>query len=303
MLDTLGEACVRTGFRIHAYVLMSNHYHFLLETPEPNLVAGMHWFQTTYTLRFNLRHGLCGHLFQGRYKAIPVEAESVGYFRAVSDYIHLNPARAKLLGSPARELRVYRWSSYPAMVGSGALPPWLVRSRVFAAHDLDGESTGSRSNYRAYMESLARAVTAGNIREEEEEAWRAIRRGWYFGGDVFREKIADLTDHAAKGRRRESFRSEGTSLHDERAALARLAEVCTMTGLSRAELKVRRQNDPVKQLAAWWIKSQTVVKDAWICEALSMGNRVNVSRAVNAYRNPRDTERRKLAKRMYKCTD
>ena len=68
-LETLAEVCQRTSWRVHAYVLMSNHYHFLLETPEANLVAGMRWFQTTWTMRFNTRHRLSGHLFQGRYKS------------------------------------------------------------------------------------------------------------------------------------------------------------------------------------------------------------------------------------------
>jgi REP element-mobilizing transposase RayT len=67
-LRCLGETCERSGWKIHAYVLMPNHYHLLLETPEPNLVVGMKWLQGTYTQRFNLRHGLRGHLFQGRYK-------------------------------------------------------------------------------------------------------------------------------------------------------------------------------------------------------------------------------------------
>ena len=65
-LETLAEVCQRTGWRVHAYVLMSNHYHFLLETPEANLIAGMRWFQTMWTMRFNARHRLSGHLFQGR---------------------------------------------------------------------------------------------------------------------------------------------------------------------------------------------------------------------------------------------
>ena len=65
-LETLGEACGRSGFRVHAYELMPNHYHLLVETPEPNLVDGMRWFQGTYTQRFNSRHRVSGHLFQGR---------------------------------------------------------------------------------------------------------------------------------------------------------------------------------------------------------------------------------------------
>ena len=72
-LETLGEVCRRTGWKIHAYVLMSNHYHWLLETPGANLVAGMRWFQSCYTARYNRRHRKAGHLFQGRYKAMLVE--------------------------------------------------------------------------------------------------------------------------------------------------------------------------------------------------------------------------------------
>jgi putative transposase len=85
-LGTLGEVCERTGWLLHAYVLMGNHYHWLLETPKANLVAGMQWFQTTYTIRFNRRHRLDGHLFQGRYKAVLVEADSAEHFVALSDY-------------------------------------------------------------------------------------------------------------------------------------------------------------------------------------------------------------------------
>ena len=74
-LETLGEACARTGWRVHAFVLMSNHYHLMIETPQANLVAGMRWFQTTWTIRYNTRHRLGGHLFQGRYKAVVVDSQ------------------------------------------------------------------------------------------------------------------------------------------------------------------------------------------------------------------------------------
>jgi REP element-mobilizing transposase RayT len=83
-LDTLGETCGRCGWRVHAYVLMGNHYHLLLETPEANLVDGMRWFQGVYTQRFNARHKVWGHLFQGRYKALLVGSGS--YFST-----HCNP--------------------------------------------------------------------------------------------------------------------------------------------------------------------------------------------------------------------
>ena len=82
-LKTLGEACARTGWRIHAWVLMSNHYHLLVETPEANLVVGMQWLQNTYTRRFNTRHRVEGPLFGDRYKAVLVEGVSAYYYETL----------------------------------------------------------------------------------------------------------------------------------------------------------------------------------------------------------------------------
>ena len=96
-LKTLGQVCARTGWRVHAFVLMTNHYHLLVETPEANLVAGMRWFQTTWTMRYNRRHRLAGHLLQGRYKSVVVDPEERDYVVILSDYIHLNPIRAGLI--------------------------------------------------------------------------------------------------------------------------------------------------------------------------------------------------------------
>ena len=72
----LGDACGKTDWHVHAYALLGNHYHILLETPRANLVSGMHWFQGTYTVRYNRRHRLHGHLFQGRYKPLLIEPET-----------------------------------------------------------------------------------------------------------------------------------------------------------------------------------------------------------------------------------
>ena len=113
-IETLAQACARTGWRVHAYVLMSNHYHLLLETPEANLVRGMAWLLSTYTLRYNARHRQRGHVFQGRYKAVMIEAGESGFTERVSTYIHLNPLRAGLVRWPEEGLRAYPWSSAPA---------------------------------------------------------------------------------------------------------------------------------------------------------------------------------------------
>ena len=94
---TLAEACGKTEWQIHAYVLMPNHFHLVVETPKPNLVAGMKWFLGTYTGRFKRRHNLIGHVFSGRYKALVVDGSGDGYLKTVCDYVHLNPARAAIV--------------------------------------------------------------------------------------------------------------------------------------------------------------------------------------------------------------
>src|SRR6267143_5095116 len=111
-LTTLEEACQKTGWQVHAYCLMRNHFHLVVETPQANLVTGMKCLLGVYTSRFNRRRQEFGHLFSGRYKALIVDGSGNGYLKTVCDYVHLNPARAKLL-APGQHLRDYRWSSYP----------------------------------------------------------------------------------------------------------------------------------------------------------------------------------------------
>jgi putative transposase len=115
-LAGFSETCERTGCIFHSYVLLPNHYHWLLETPEPNLSVGMRWFQGAYAQRFSRRHRLVGHVFQGRYKSPLIDDGTEDYFRTVSEYIHFNPARAGLLDPTKPRLADDRWSSFE---GSG----------------------------------------------------------------------------------------------------------------------------------------------------------------------------------------
>ena len=97
-VSTLEECVVANGLVLHAWCLMPNHYHLLIETPRGNLSRAVGWLQTTYTVRFNRRHGRSGHLFQGRFKAHLVEADS--YAMELIRYIHLNPDTAQEQGRP-----------------------------------------------------------------------------------------------------------------------------------------------------------------------------------------------------------
>ena len=119
-LATLAWVVERFRWRCHAYCLMDNHKHLLIETPQPNLSRGMRQLNGVYTQRFNRRHRTVGHLFQGRFKAILVEKEE--YLLELARYIVLNPVRAKMVKTPER----YPWSSYRAMVGLAPVPRALA---------------------------------------------------------------------------------------------------------------------------------------------------------------------------------
>ena len=111
-LKAVSEACGMTGWRVHGWVMMSNHYHFFIETPEANLVAGMKWLQNAYTRRFNTRHREWGRLFGDRYKSVIVEGKDPWYYTTLLDYIHLNPVRAGLVKvSEGQSVLDYPWCS------------------------------------------------------------------------------------------------------------------------------------------------------------------------------------------------
>ena len=196
-LETLGEVCGRTGWKIHAYVLMSNHYHWLLETPRANLVAGMRWFQSCYTARYNRRHRKVGHLFQGRYKAMLVEPAQSAYFATVADYIHLNPARVRLPARRGGGVKTYRWSSLPCYLASPRQRPvWLEVSRVLGELGLQ-DKPGDRRTYGRRLEERAREGLKA-------EQLQQVRRGWLLGSEAFRDQVLDWMEKKAPRARSKS---------------------------------------------------------------------------------------------------
>jgi len=125
-LELLGSVVSRYGWICHAYCLMGNHYHLLIETPDGNLSQGMRQLNGIYTQHFNRRHGRVGHVFQGRFKAIVVDRDS--YLLELCRYVVLNPLRAGVVGSPGR----YKWSSYRATAGIVRSPSFLTTDWVLS---------------------------------------------------------------------------------------------------------------------------------------------------------------------------
>jgi putative transposase len=142
-LRCLGDAHDRFKSVFHVYCLMGNHYHLFLETPFGELSKIMHLINTTYSVYFNKKHGCCGHPFQGRFTSILVQAEE--YARELAPYIHLNPARAKLVSRPEH----YQWSNYCEYLGLVSAKPWTTSSFVLG---LFGASTDdARHKYEEYV--------------------------------------------------------------------------------------------------------------------------------------------------------
>ena len=144
-LTVLGEVVARAGWIVHAYVLMNNHYHLLIETPTGNLSRGMRQLNGVYTQRFNSRHGSGGRVFQGRFKAILVERD--GYLLELCRHIVLNPLRLKA----AKNINRYKWSSYRATAGEVKAPVWLNTEWTLA--HFGRTSAVAQRKYAEYVEA------------------------------------------------------------------------------------------------------------------------------------------------------
>jgi putative transposase len=180
----LQQVVTKFGWRLHAYVLMTNHYHLALETPKPNLVDGMHWLQSTFAIRFNRFRSERGHVFQGRYQALPIE-NTAGLARVV-DYIHLNPVRAGLV--PVDQLVGFRWGSlrkflkgdrWPGLVGS------LVMPRLSLTDDVKGWTA-----YESRLHELAE-----DHEEQKRQGFDEMCTGWAIGTAGWRAALAKELSH------------------------------------------------------------------------------------------------------------
>ena len=295
-LETLGEACEKTGWQAHAWVMMRNHYHLLLETPEANLVAGMKWFQGTYTQRYNGRHKLFGHLYQGRYKALVVDEAKGNYFAIVSTYMHLNPARAGLIRIGVERLASYRWSSYPSYVRpSPERPAWLVRGRVLGNLGLAPDDA---RGYEAYIEGRVLELGIKQGRQELAAEWKAIRRGWYLGDAAFRERMLGLVEGPLRSRRRSSYSGGAKREHGEAEAERLLARGLAVLNLEESRLAQPPKGGLEKQLLAWWLCLHTTARRGWVSARLGMGDESRVSQAIGWVKQETEPEVKRLKERL-----
>ena len=260
-VDLLGQCCLKTDWQVHAYVLMPNHFHLVVETPRPNLVAGMKWLLGVYTRRYNRRHRLVGHLFSGRYKSLIVDGSGDGYLKTVCDYVHLNPARAKLL-KPEVPLRRFRWSSWPSyLLAPSKRPAWLRVDRLLGEYRIPKDSAAGRRAFERELE--------GRRGAEDAESYRPLRRGWFIGEDALRKELLEAVSVQAGA---EHYGEELRESAEEKA------ERLVASGLRRkrwkeSDLEERPKGHPTKVELARRLREETTVTVAWIARRLNMGTR------------------------------
>lgn len=142
-IATLAGAIRRFGWICDAYCLMTNHFHLLVQTPEPNLGAGMHWLNSGYAHGFNKRYGRRGHLFNARYHPTPIRDDA--HFLAVARYVVLNPVRAGICATAEN----WPWSSYRATGGLTTPPPFLTTKRIL--QEFSPRPEVARERYREFV--------------------------------------------------------------------------------------------------------------------------------------------------------
>ena len=169
-LEILEQTVDRFNWLCHAYCLMTNHYHLLIETVDPTLSRGMRQLNGVYTQAFNRRHERVGHLFQGRYKAILVEKEA--YLLELSRYIVLNPVRAKMVKKPEE----WEWSSYRATAGLSEVPPFLTTDWILS--QFADERKKAQRLYRRFV-----------AKETGRSPWDDLKGQIYLGSEKFIKSI------------------------------------------------------------------------------------------------------------------
>lgn len=270
----LGETCERFGWRVHAYVILNNHFHLAVETPEANLSLGMKFLQGTWANRFNRYRGETGRPFQGRYKSLHVEP---GHALAqVAHYIHLNPVRARII--LIEQLAGFRWSSL-WWLGRKDRPKWLLAETILreAGELVDGPA-GWRS-YRAYL-----ALLAEEDPRQRQGKYGDMSRGWAVGPKTFRQELLkDLTKRGADLEHAARVGNDGGITDLREATWAEKLEAAAKAARIDLNHLGDLKSSADKVLLAAVLKTATDVSNRWLCETLKMGTPASASQFVRRF--------------------
>jgi REP element-mobilizing transposase RayT len=271
-LSTVIEAVQRYGWRLHAFVIMQNHYHLAIETPQANLVEGMHWLQSTAAIRFNRFRKEQGHVFQGRYKAILVEGMAA--LCRVVDYIHLNPVRAGAV--TAEQVGRYRWSSLKMLIErkrrKGMVCGEWLEARGGWKDDADGITA-----YHEYLKGVG-----ADEKRQKEEGLVELSRGWAIGTQGWKVAVAREYSHAALAQ----------GMGKQEIAQIREAHWLKLMEMEMKKAGKRPEEFGKGQLCPKWklevaqaMQTAGGVPIRWLAERLSMGNPNALRSRLSQYRH------------------
>jgi putative transposase len=250
-LSILGRTVELFRWKLHAWVLMGNHYHLLVETPEPTLSRGMRQLGGLYTQAFNRRHRRAGHLFQGRFKAILVGKES--HLLELCRYLVLNPVRAGL----ATSARAWRWSSYRATAGLSAAPSWLETDWTLKQFAVSRRT--ARERYRRFV---ADGKKAGF------EPWTSVRNQVFLGTDEFLDEALEMAKRRPQGKGIPRRQRQAAVTDPVRTA----AKLAGALGTTLEELNARtRTFIRERRLVAWALRRHGLLTLERIGNALDVG--------------------------------
>ena len=262
----LGRAAVRCGWKVYAFVILSNHLHVVLKTPQPNLARGMQGFLSAYANAWARRHRFCGHVFQGRYRTELVEDET--YLWTVTRYVHLNPVRARLVEHPA----AWRWSSYPGYAHRRRRLVWVAYEELLASWEGEFGGSDAAAAYRRY-------VTAG-LAEPPQSPWREAYQGWVLGSGRFVDRVrAMVRGQSRRDLRRESRLLEGLSLDQVCEA------VCSSYQIPPSALSHRGSRQPARAALAYVARQRTTATHAELMALLGVSRPESVPNLTRRFAN------------------
>ncbi len=270
-LRCLKQTCEAQGWVLHSWVLMGNHYHLCVSTPEANLVAGMRWLQSTFANRFNRFRKMNGHVFQGRYKAILLDGDAVS---SVSHYIHLNPVRAGVLR--AEQLQNYADSSFAQLWHPSTRWSCFEPREYLAGAGGIADTAEGRTQYRKYLSWLSETDL-----EKKRLGFEQMTRGWAKGSEAFRKKVLENTPALLGGRIVEAEAAPLKAVKWERALVSALGKI----GKTQEHLIHDPKGAEWKVALARHLRDTVMASSAWIAQRLSMGRTSSVQTWVSRHRH------------------
>lgn len=296
-MDCLLETCSKTGWTIHALSLTKDGYFILLESPEPNLVDGMKWFQGAFTAKINKIREKREALFERRYRSVIIDPGESDIFKTLSEYVHTAPVWTRTYKG---DLQDYEWSSVKDYAASKSRRGGHIHvDRVLAAYGLKDDTSG-RKKFLAAVNEVARRVGGNSLPADIADSWKPIRRGWFIGSDKFHKDLQAVIAKTRDGK--VPGRTSTRNVHGEAMARNIIKAGLKVMKLKESDLTKMPLGCDEKIALATVLRQKTTISQDWISKRLRMGHRTNVSNGITKVKNDDGGKLTKLVRSIEKAS-